>query len=108
MRERRRGYRGVQTRSEQIPMAQVHRDEPEPDEQECQQQRQAVGIVEAGDQHEQQQHGKPQTRLGGQDVDPAPLQSERQGIEPLATADPSREPQLPGRAQRRCAHEERI
>ncbi len=51
--------RGVHGRALEVPMAQVHRDQAETTEEESQKQRQTVGVVESGDEHEEEQHTEP-------------------------------------------------
>ena len=55
-------------------------------------QRQAVGVVESGGQHQRQQYGKPQPGTRGKNVEPPPLQGQRQGIGSLTPLDPGRHP----------------
>ena len=73
-------------------MAQVHCDETEATQEKRQKHRHAVGIVESGDEHEQEQHTEPHAGARWQDVKSAPLQCQRQGIGSLTPSDPGRHP----------------
>ena len=73
-------------------MAQMHRDEAEATQEKSQKHRQAVGIVEPGDEHEQEQHTEPDAGARRQDIKSPPLQSQRQGIGSLTPPDPGCHP----------------
>ena len=70
-------------------MAELHRDQHEAAQQEGQEQRETVGVVQSGDQHEQQQHQEAQPGPCRQDVQSPPLQRQGQGIDTLTPSNPS-------------------
>ena len=73
-------------------MAQLHGHQREATHEEGEKQCEAVGVVQTGRQHERQQDGKSQSGSRGQNIEPPPLQSERQGVASLTPLDPDRHP----------------
>jgi hypothetical protein len=69
-------------------MAQVHGDQAEAREQEGDQQRDAVAVVEPGQQHDEQQCGEGEAGTRRQDVDAARGELQRQAIFALTAAGP--------------------
>ena len=73
-------------------MAQVHGNQCEATEQESQKQRETVRVVETRDEHEEEQYPKSESRPRREDVEPPPLQCQRQGVGALSPSYPGRHP----------------
>ena len=81
------GHR-AQRDADQIAMREMHRDHSETGEQERDQQRDAVRVVEAGEQHDEHQRGERQPGARRQDVDAPRRDRDGQAVVALATACP--------------------
>jgi hypothetical protein len=78
-----------QPQARESTMAFVHREQGDAAKHEAQPQRQAVVVVHAGQQHDEQQHTGAHARLGGQNIDAARVQCQRQAILALSRACPA-------------------
>ncbi len=79
---------GTQVHADQIAMREMHRDHSETGEQEGEQQRDAVGVVEAGQQHDERQRRERQARARRQYVHAPRGDGDGQLIVALAAAGP--------------------
>ena len=87
-REHRRRVQGLDGEALEVAVALLHDHQAEGDQHEREEQRQAVGVVEPGEQHQAQQHAQGNAGARGQDVEPAPLQHHRQQVHALAAPHP--------------------
>ncbi len=86
----------------------MHRDQAKPPEQKGQEQRETVGVVQAGNQHEEQEERKPDAGARGKEIDSPPLQNQRQSVQPLAAAYPARRPALQPASEAGSSHRHEI
>src|SRR5690606_9227519 len=80
--------------AEEVVVGVVHRDEPEPGEQEREHEAQARAVVQRAEQHREHAQREDHAEPGRQDVDPAPLEHDAGAVPSLAAPGPPGGPAL--------------